>query len=292
MYKTEIDYSPAELIITKEGAIYHLGIRPDQMAQKVILVGDQDRVDVMAEELDNIEYRVQHREFKSACGSINGKRILILSTGIGPDNIDIVINELDALVNIDFETRKQKKVHTKLELMRVGTCGLLHGGSPVGSHALSIGAIGLDNLAHFYADGFSEKEQNAADLFKEKFNIPEKVYPYASIASAEMIDKFKTPTTQLGWTITAPGFYGPQGRQLRARINDYDFVHDLEHNELGEWPLINFEMESSALFFLANQLGHSAGTICLGIANRPKGKFLKDYTKEMKSLAKFVIEKI
>lgn len=292
MYKTDINYSPTELIITNDGAIFHLGIRPDQMAQKVILVGDQDRVDIIAEELDTIEYRVQNREFKSACGSIKGKQVLILSTGIGPDNMDIVLNELDALINIDFETRKPKKNRTKLELIRVGTCGLLHGCSPVGSHALSIGAIGLDNLAHFYADGFSDQEKAAANSFKEKFNIPKKVFPYASIASPEIIIKLRTPTTQLGWTITAPGFYGPQGRQLRARINDNHFVHELEHNELGEWPLINFEMESSALFFLANQLGHAAGTICLGIANRPKGKFLKDYSKEMKNLARFVLEKI
>lgn len=285
-------FLPSELIVDPNNRIYHLGLSPDQLADKVILVGDQNRVALIAEQLSNIDVREAHREFYSVRGKYNGKSILVVSTGIGTDNVDIVLNELDALTNIDFQMKRTKTIKRSLEFVRIGTCGLLDATVPVGTYALSTAAIGLDNLAHFYAQTPSSFEETAAQEFVETKSVPKHIVPYCSEANTELTDRFSGSGVVKGITITAPGFYGPQGRSLNTQLASPRFIDELENGQIADQPILNFEMESSALFFLAKTLNHSATTICLGIANRPSGHFLEQYQTEMKDLITYVLKRI
>ncbi|TNE54575.1 MAG: phosphorylase [Bacteroidetes bacterium] len=285
-------YPHSELVLNAQGQVYHLGLSPEHLAPNVILVGDQDRVALVSQFFDQIEHRSQHREFTCHTGTYKGKRITALSTGIGTDNLDITINELDALVNIDLEKRDDKVEKTSLNLVRIGTCGILQADVPVHSYILSSHAYGLDNIAHFYDVSFSAQEQQLNDLLDTHLGLPEKIKPYFISASEDLVSKLRSEKTTEGITVTSSGFYAPQGRQLRLKLATSQLnekLGDFNHQGLR---VNNFEMESSALFFLGKALGHRATTICLGIANRPNGEFSKGYGKEMNELIEYVLDRI
>ncbi len=285
-------YPPTELVLNSEGQVYHLGLSPEQLASKVILVGDQDRVAMVSSFFESIEHRSQHREFVCHTGHYQGKRISVLSTGIGTDNIDIVINELDALVNIDLVNRKDHSGFNQLELVRIGTCGILQEEIPVHSYLLSTHAIGLDNVAHFYEIPFSDEEEGLLKSFEAQISLPEKIKPYLISAGQDLTNRLMSTRTYEGITVTSSGFYGPQGRQLRLPALTADLNEQLTAFTHPDFQIINFEMESSALFSLGRALGHECATICLGIANRPKKDFSKGYGTEMLSLIHYVLDRI
>ena len=285
-------YPHSELVLNAKGQVYHLGLSPDQLANDIILVGDQDRVDLISNFFENIEHKSQHREFTCHTGWYKGKRISALSTGIGTDNLDITINELDALVNIDLEKREDKENLTSLNLIRIGTCGILQAEIPVHSYILSSHAYGLDNIAHFYPAKYSSEELEIGSALSAHLNLPSAIQPYFVSASEELLQKLSSNRTFNGITVTSSGFYAPQGRKLRLGL-----ATDLLNEKLGSFShdglkVNNFEMESSALFFLGRSMGHKATTICLGIANRPNMLFSKGYATEMDELIEYVLDRI
>lgn len=287
-----MQYSPTDLVLNNKGQVYHLGFSPDELAEKIILVGDQDRVDLVASNFDKIEHASQHREFVCKTGQYKGKRITALSTGIGTDNIDIVLNELDALVNIDLKERRDQSHTVSLNIVRIGTCGILHPEIPVHSYLLSTHAFGLDNIAHFYKIDFTEQEQALCKAINEQVEFPKTIHPYLVEASIELRNELRSANTYEGITVTSSGFYGPQGRELRlpnvtGKLND-----QLTAFAWNDHRIVNFEMESSALFALGKALGHQCATICLGIANRPKKEFSQGYESEMKELICYVLDRI
>ena len=285
-------YSKSELVLNDQGAVYHLGIKPKDISSKIILVGDQERVSLISDFFDSIEHKSQHREFVCHTGTYQGKRITALSSGIGTDNIDIVLNELDALVNVDLEKRIDKKAFSSLEIVRIGTCGILQKDIPVHSWIVSDFALGLDNVAHFYQIAFTSEESEFCKELKTFLNLPTAIQPYFVSPSQELTNKLKSENTKSGITITSSGFYGPQGRQLRLKTHTEELqlhVGDFEKNGV---KVTNFEMESSALFALGRQLGHQCATICLGVANRPNMEFSEGYSSEMKELIEYVLERI
>ena len=285
-------YSKSELVLNDQGAVYHLGIKPKDISSKIILVGDQERVSLISDFFDSIEHKSQHREFVCHTGTYHGKRITALSSGIGTDNIDIVLNELDALVNVDLEKRIDKKAFSSLEIVRIGTCGILQKDIPVHSWIVSDFALGLDNVAHFYQIAFTSEESEFCKELKTFLNLPTAIQPYFVSPSQELTNKLKSENTKSGITITSSGFYGPQGRQLRLKTYTEELqlhVGDFEKNGV---KVTNFEMESSALFALGRQLGHQCATICLGVANRPNMEFSEGYSSEMKELIEYVLERI
>ena len=285
-------YSKSELVLNDQGAVYHLGIKPKDISSKIILVGDQERVSLISDFFDSIEHKSQHREFVCHTGTYHGKRITALSSGIGTDNIDIVLNELDALVNVDLEKRIDKKEFSSLEIVRIGTCGILQKDIPVHSWIVSDYALGLDNVAHFYQISFTSEENEFCKELKTFLNLPTAIQPYFVSPSQELTNKLKSENTKSGITITSSGFYGPQGRQLRLKTHTEELqlhVGDFEKNGV---KVTNFEMESSALFSLGKELGHQCATICLGVANRPNMEFSEGYSSEMKELIEYVLERI
>jgi uridine phosphorylase len=285
-------YPPTELVLNSEGQVYHLGLSPENIADKILLVGDQDRVALISSFFDSIEHRSQHREFVCHTGWYGGKRISALSTGIGTDNIDIVVNELDALANIDLNERKNKESFRKLELIRIGTCGILQAEIPVHSYLLSTHAIGLDNVAHFYEVSYSDEERSILKAFHEQIQLPDAIKPYCIKASEELTNRLISTRTYEGITVTSSGFYGPQGRQLKLKAHTANLNEKLTDFSFEDHQVVNFEMESSALFALGRSLGHECATICLGIANRPKKDFSKGYGTEMMSLVQYVLDRI
>jgi len=285
-------FPASELVLDKHGRVYHLGLSPQELASKVILVGDQDRVELVSAFFDTVEHCSQHREFVTHTGTYKGKRISVLSSGIGTDNIDIVLNELDALVNIDLEKRETNEQHTSLELVRIGTCGILQADIPVHSYLLSKAAFGLDNVAHFYEIPFSEKETGLKNTICEHLSLPKEVVPYYIGADESLFARFQSGQTHAGITVTSSGFYGPQGRQLNLKTKTTGLNDKLTSFRSEDMRIINFEMESSALFALAKALGHKSTTICLGIANRPKMEFSKGYSAEMNELIRYVLDRI
>ncbi len=287
-----MQYPPTELVLNKQGQVYHLALSPDQISTKVILVGDQDRVNLVASFFDSVEHSSQHREFVCKTGMYNGKRVTALSTGIGTDNIDITINELDALVNIDLKNRKDKASFTSLDLIRIGTCGILHPEIPVHAYLLSTHAYGLDNIAHFYEIDETEEEKAIHAAINEQVDLPPLVKPYLISASAEIQAKLKSDKTYTGITVTSSGFYGPQGRQLRLKNKTAELNDQLTAFHYNDLKIVNFEMESSALFALGHSLGHNCGTICLGIANRPTKQFSEGYKSQMLELIQYVLDRI
>lgn len=285
-------FPATDLVLNAKNQVYHLGLSPENLATKIIVVGDQDRVGLISKYFDSIEHQSQHREFTCHTGIYKGKRISVLSTGIGTDNIDIVVNELDALVNIDLENRVEKEAKTKLEIVRIGTCGIVQSHIPIHSYILSSHALGLDNIAHFYEIPFSEEELVLGEIIQKHIGLPEKIIPYLISADIEMTNRFASELTNQGITITSSGFYGPQGRNLRIPTYASEIHNRLSSFESEGLQILNFEMESSALFALGNALGHKCTTICLGVANRPNYEFSKGYDQEMSGLIEYVLDRI
>ena len=282
----------SELIINGDGSVFHLHMRPEQLADNVILVGDPGRVDMVAEFLTDIEFRNASREFVSTTGRYNGKRFTILSTGIGCDNIDIVMNELDALANIDFTTREIKPEKRSLNILRIGTCGAIQKDIPLGSFVFSHVSVGCDGLLNWYADRDRIAMPGIEEAFKEHVHwakhLPD---PYFVMASEKLIDKFADCTVK-GMTISASGFYGPQGRILRMPLAMPDMLDDFESFEYEGRRITNFEMEGAAVAGIARHLGHNAGTVCCVIANRHIGSSNPDYKPQVRKLVELCLQKL
>lgn len=286
------NFPPTELALNAQNHVYHLGLSAAQIANTVLLVGDQDRVSLISNFFDEIAHKSQHREFVCHTGTYRGKRISALSTGIGTDNIDITVNELDALVNIDLKTRTELPSHTSLNLIRIGTCGILQPQIPVHSYIVSTHAFGLDNVAHFYDIEFTDTERYMNERIKEFLQLPKGIEPYFVGADSDLTFQLTDDFCFPGITITSSGFYGPQGRQLRLNSRISDIQMKAQYFNENNLRLLNFEMESSALFSLGRALGHRCATICLGIANRPNTTFSKGYNTEMNELIKFVLDRV
>ena len=285
-------YSETELVLNSKKQVYHLGLSLNDLARKIILVGDQDRVQMISDFFDKIEHQSQHREFVCHTGIYKGKRISAISTGIGTDNIDIVINELDALVNINLENRIEREEKISLEIIRIGTCGILQENIPVHSYILSSHACGFDNVAHFYKINFSAFELDLAQKINNFLYLPKSIQTYFSSANEDLVSRLSSNDTNIGITVTSSGFYGPQGRTLRIPTHTQDIHLLLAKFIEKDLKILNFEMESSALFALGKELGHKCATICLGIANRPNLEFSSDSKAEMQKLISYTLDRI
>ena len=283
----------SQLVLNSEGAVYHLNLHPDQLADDVLLVGDPERVELIASFFDKIEVERQNRELVTRTGYFNGKRITVMSTGMGTDNLDIVMNELDALANIDLKTRMPKEGHRSLNLIRIGTCGALQPEIEVeDSYVATRYAIGLDGLLYFY--GKNEEVNNVAmrDAFIKQMDYPKDLpLPYVVECSKDLFDRLAQGYYQ-GVTATAPGFYGPQGRTLRMHLAYPENNRKIEAFNYKGWRVCNFEMESSALYGLGKMMGHNCLTICVAIANRVTEKFTADYHPYVKKLAINTLERL
>jgi uridine phosphorylase len=282
----------SELIINPDGSVFHLHLKPGQIGDTCILVGDQDRVEMVSKHFDSIEIKVRNREFKTHTGTYNGKSISVLSTGIGTDNIDIVVNELDAICNIDFETRTAKSIHKKLNLIRIGTSGALQGDIPVNTPVVTQMAIGFDGLLNFYRDRDSISSLDIEKAFIEHTKWNGKLAtPYFVNASQILLEKVGFDMIK-GLTISAPGFYGPQGRVLRLPLLDEHLNEKISAFSYQDLRINNFEMESSAIYGLSKLLGHEALTICVIIANRIRKEYSKNYKKAVEKLIVEVLKRI
>ena len=283
----------SELILTPEGKIYHLNLAPSELAPTVITVGDPGRVEMVSKYFDSIEVKAEHREFKTHTGNFKGKRISVISTGIGPDNIDIVFNELAALVNIDFENRTIKKKLTSLDIIRIGTSGSLTDEIEVDSFLISAIGIGLDNVMHYYNDIDTIFERDFAQKFIDhtQWN-PDNSVPYAVKADKSLLEKLSSDITFKGITITNVGFYGPQGRVLRARLRDENLNEKLSSFRIDKKKITNMEMETATMYGMSKLLGHSAISMNAIIANRATGSFSKNSYKTIDELIQYTLEKI
>ena len=286
----------SELIINSDGSAFHIHIKPEELADNVILVGDPGRVDMIAALLDELEFRHASREFVSVTGKRNGKRITVLSHGIGPDNIDIVMTELDALANIDFTTREVKPVHRALNILRIGTSGALHADIPLGSFILSHISVGFDGVMNWYANRDKVTIPAVEEAFKAHMNWEKTLpSPYFVKASDKIVNLMRDVTLQ-GVTISAPGFYGPQGRVVRVPLAMPDMLERIESFRFEEggvpYRITNFEMESAPLAGLAAHLGHHACTVCCAIANRYLQSSNPDYKPFIRRLAEVAVDRI
>lgn len=282
----------SELIINSDGSVFHLHLRPEELADNVILVGDPGRVDMVAEYFEEKEFRHQSREFVSITGKYKGTRITVLSTGIGTDNIDIVMNELDALANIDFATREIKEQKRSLNIIRIGTSGAIQPDIPLGSFVFSHISVGCDGLLNWYADRDRIVVPEIGEAFKKHTGWNTHLTdPYFVRAGQKMTEKFSDCTIK-GMTIAASGFYGPQGRVLRLPLAMPDMLDTFESFRFGEWRVTNFEMEGSAIAGIAAHLGHNAGTVCCIIANRHLKSSNPDYKPQVRKLVELVLEKM
>lgn len=282
----------SELILNPDGSVYHLNLRPEHIAHDIIFVGDQNRVEKITQFFDSIEYSTQKREFKTQTGVYKGKRITVMSTGIGPDNIDIVLNELDALVNIDLETRLPKKELTSLNIIRIGTSGSLHADIPVDSFVMSKFGLGLDNMLRSYLiDTVSHNAIEDAFILHTNWDI-RKGRPYA-IACSEALEKIiESEKIFKGITATAGGFYGPQGRILRLNIQDEELNNKMDNFNFNDNRITNLEMETSAIYGLSALLGHNALSLNAIIANRASGTFSQDPYKAVDELIAYTLDKL
>ncbi|MCH5306851.1 MAG: nucleoside phosphorylase [Prevotella sp.] len=286
-------FSESELIINSDGSCFHLHLHPEYLADKVILVGDPARVNTVAAHFDTIEHEVSSREFHTITGTYKGKRITAQSHGIGCDNIDIVVNELDTLANIDYQTREERPEHRTLTMVRIGTCGGLQPFTPTGSFIASVKSIGFDGLLNYYAGRNKVCDLDMEKAFVEHMNWdPIKGAPYVSVANQELIQKIAADDMIKGYTVACGGFYGPQGRQLRADIADPMQNQKIEAFEYDGMKICNFEMESSALAGLASLLGHHAMTCCMVIANRYAQEMNTDYKNSIDTLIQKVLDRI
>lgn len=288
-------FPSSELIINEDGSVFHLHLKPEFLADKVILVGDPGRVALVASHFEKKECEVESREFRTITGTYKGKRITVLSTGIGCDNVDIVVNELDALANIDFNTREEKPQLRSLELVRIGTCGGLQPHTPVGTFVCSEKSIGFDGLLNFYAG-----RNEVCDLDFEQAFLKHMGWtgnqcapaPYVIDANAELIDRIAQQDMVRGVTVAAGGFFGPQGRELRIPLADPHQNEKIEKFEYNGHRITNFEMESSALAGLARLMGHRAMTVCMVIANRLAKEANTGYKNTIDTLIKQVLDRI
>ena len=286
-------FAESELIINADGSVFHLHLKPEELADKIILVGDPGRVATVASHFESKECEVESREFRTITGSYKGKRITVLSTGIGCDNIDIVVNELDALANIDFKTREEKKEFRQLELVRIGTCGGLQPNTPVGTFICSQKSIGFDGLLNFYAGRNEACDLAFEEAFKKHMNwSPLLCAPYVIDANAELISRINQGDMVNGVTIAAGGFFGPQGRELRVPLADPQQNEKVESFEYKGFKITNFEMESSALAGLSKLMGHKAMTVCMVIANRLIKEANTGYKNSIDTLIKTVLDRI
>lgn len=282
----------SELIINSDGSIFHLHIRPEQLAKNVILVGDPGRVAMFKPYFETIKCEGASREFVWATGTYHGSRITALSTGIGTDNIDIVMTELDALANIDFSTREVKKEHTTLNIVRLGTCGALQPEIPLGSFILSHISIGFDGLMNWYAGREEITDTAMEEAFMKHMNWPKELpTPYFVKASDKLIQLFEDSTVR-GMTISSPGFYGPQGRVVRQQLAMPNMLEDIESFRYSDRKITNFEMEGSAIAGIARHLGHEATTVCCVIAHRYLKDANTDYKPRVAQLVKLVLDKV
>lgn len=290
----ETKYFPeSELIINADGSAFHIHVRPDQLCDKIILVGDPGRVDMVASYFDEKTFEASSREFHTIGGVYKGKKVMCISHGIGTDNIDIVVNELDALANIDFETRREKSEHRTLSMVRIGTCGGLQPHVPIGTHVVSEKSIGFDGVLNFYAG-----RNEVCDLaFEEDFCKsvgwnPLWAHPYVIDNDPDLVNRIDCGDVVRGVTISANGFYGPQGRELRASLADPDLNAKIQAFKRDRYVVTNYEMESSALAGLAALLGHKAMTVCLVIANRVAHHSNTNYKSSMGDLIVKVLDRI
>ena len=286
----------SELIINSDGSVFHIHLKPEELADNVILVGDPSRVDMVGEYLTDIEFRHESREFVSITGRRNGKRITALSHGIGPDNIDIVMTELDALANVDFATREVKPVHRALNILRIGTSGALHADIPLGSYVLAHISVGFDGVMNWYAHRERVTIPAVEEAFKRHMNWePTLPSPYFVKASPKIVNLMKDVTLK-GVTISAPGFYGPQGRVVRVPLAMPRMLEDIESFRFTEdgqdYKITNFEMESSPLAGLAAHLGHNASTVCCIIANRYLQSSNPDYKPAIRKLVELCVDRM
>jgi len=282
----------SELIINSDGSIFHLHIKPEELADTVILVGDPGRVELVSSFFESKEFVRSSREFVTVTGKYKGKRITVLSTGIGTDNIDIVVNELDALANIDLKTREPKKEHKRLTLLRIGTSGAIQPDIPIGSFVLSHISVGCDGLLNWYANRESVSQLDMERAFVKHFDWPLNLpAPYFAKASERMIKLFEKETIK-GVTISASGFYGPQGRVLRLPLAIPDMVSKFESFRFNGDRITNFEMEGSAIAGLSALLGHDAATVCCIIANRHLHESQPDYKPYIKKLVTLALKKL
>lgn len=288
-------FAESELIINKDGSIFHLHVKPEQLADKVILVGDPGRVALVASHFETKECDVESREFHTITGSYKGKRITVISTGIGCDNIDIVMNEVDALANIDFNTREERDSLRHLEIVRIGTCGGLQLNTPEGTFVCSEYSVGFDGLLNFY-----EGRNAVCDLPMERALIEHlgwtgnmcQPYPYVIKANEELVDRIAQNDMVRGITVACGGFFGPQGRQLRIPLVDPHQNEKIESFEYNNMHITNFEMESSALAGLSKLMGHKATTVCMVIANRRAGKADTGYKNHIDDLIVKVLNRL
>jgi uridine phosphorylase len=282
----------SEFIINQRGAVYHLDTRPEELATTVITVGDPDRVREVSKHFDRFEHKNQHREFILHTGYVGNKRISVLSSGIGPDNIDIALNELDALVNIDFEARTIKPQLTSLNIVRVGTCGSLQASIPVDSFVASTHGLGIDNLLNFYRLEHNIEEKELLQAFTTQTQLHQQAGgPYISSAAASLIKYFVKDFHQ-GITVTCPGFYGPQGRILRLPLKNPQLIERLTEFHFGKHKIANFEMETSAIYGLGKLLGHHCLSLNVAVANRITKEFSKNAPASIEKLIKIALEKL
>lgn len=286
-------FPETELIINNDGSCFHLHLKPEYLADKVILVGDPARVNTVAAHFDTIENEVSSREFHTITGTYKGKRITCQSHGIGCDNIDIVVNELDTLANIDYATRTERKEHRTLTMVRIGTCGGLQPFTPTGTFVASAKSIGFDGLLNYYAGRNKVCDLKMEEAFKRHMHWdPIKGAPYVAVADQELINQIAADDMVRGYTVACGGFYGPQGRQLRAPIADPDQNEKIESFDYDGMKICNFEMESSALAGLSALLGHRAMTCCMVIANRYAQKMNTEYKNSIDELIQKVLDRI
>ena len=288
-------FAESELIINGDGSVFHLHLQPEHMADKIILVGDPGRVPLVASFFDSKECEIESREFHTITGNFKGKRITVISTGIGCDNIDIVLNEIDALANIDFTTRKEKEILRHLEIVRIGTCGGLQPYTPEGTFICSETSIGFDGLLNFYAGRNAvcnlqlERALIAHLGWTGNICIP---YPYAIDADKELVELIAGNDMVRGITVACGGFFGPQGRELRIPLADPHQNEKIESFEYNGRRITNFEMEGSAVAGLSRLMGHKATTVCMVIANRVAGKANTGYKNQIGDLVQVVLDRI
>ena len=282
----------SELILNPDGSVYHLNLKPEHIANDIIFVGDQNRVEKITKFFDRIEFSTQKREFKTQTGFYKGKKITVMSTGIGPDNIDITMNELDALVNIDLNTRLPKKELTRLNIIRIGTSGSLQNDIPVDSFVMGLFGLGLDNMLRSYEiEGICEDEMETAFINHTNWDL-RKGKPYMVKCSSALMHKFDSNEIHKGITGTAGGFYGPQGRILRLNIQDPELNSKMDSFKFDDIRIANLEMETSAIYGLGRLLGHNCLSLNAIIANRANGTFSEDPYKAVDALIQYALEKL
>lgn len=283
---------PSELVLNPDGSIYHLKLQPEQIGHKIIVAGDPGRIKSISAHFDRIDHIVENREFVTHTGVYKGEKVSAIATGIGTDNIDIVLNELDALVNIDLEKREIKNEHTELEIVRIGTCGSIQEDVPADEVVVSTLAFGLDGLLNFYAFEMNAEEQKIHSEIIQQTNWNKQMnVPYLVSGSSNLIQRIGK-NYHHGITVTAPGFYAPQGRELRLKPRVPDVNEKLRAFKYKDFRIVNYEMETSALYGLSSLLGHQACTVCAVVANRYANSFSKDYKPVINQLIKEVLDNL